>query len=89
MKKITFIKKGWRINSISKSDLRKEQKARIRQLRMAVHFANQVLENPELKERYESLAKEKNFPDAYAAAVRIFLNTEANMRSTLRRIKDN
>jgi hypothetical protein len=54
-----------------------------------VHFAKKVLEHPKLKARYELLAKERNFRDAYTAAMSIFLNTEASLRSSLRRIKDN
>jgi hypothetical protein len=82
MKKIKYSSKG-------EGDIRKAQKARIRQLKMAVHFAKTVLNNPKLKRHYETLAKERNFPDAYRAAVSIFLSTDATMRSSLKRIKDN
>jgi hypothetical protein len=86
MKKIKFVRRG---TGIDRADIRKAQKARARQLKMAVHFAMTALENPQLKAHYETLAKERNFPDAHRAAVSIFLSTEASMRSSLRRIKDN
>jgi hypothetical protein len=86
MKRIRYVRKGLRVDP---AELRKANKARIRQLKMAVHFANKVLEHPKLKARYELLAKERNFRDAYTAAMSIFLNTEASLRSSLRRIKEN